>query len=233
MALAILSAVPAGCPVVLDGLAFGALPEAGALRCRTPLIALVHQPPRHGACGHRPAGASRRCGRIGTGAAPPDQRSCRTKAARHEGSCSGGATPHLARFCPAFCRRNRDGRMSGFPRTAWHCASCGSYSGPRAGSRSWDPCPPLAFPLAPGMDRQPEPRTRSRQTKLRRGPGSPFCLVEQGYGVCGARDERAHAAQQQQLVDQLGHDVLPRQNHNWGAGTLVPRRHAHRWVLLP
>ena len=43
-ALAILSAVPAGCPVVLDGLAFGALPEAGALRRRTPLIALVHQP---------------------------------------------------------------------------------------------------------------------------------------------------------------------------------------------
>jgi len=43
-ALAILSAVPAGCPMVLDGLAFGALPEAGALRSRTPLIALVHQP---------------------------------------------------------------------------------------------------------------------------------------------------------------------------------------------
>ena len=43
-ALAILSAVPAGCPVVLDGLAFGALPEAGALRYHTPLIALVHQP---------------------------------------------------------------------------------------------------------------------------------------------------------------------------------------------
>ena len=43
-ALAILSAVPAGCPTVLDGLAFGALPEAGALRCHTPLIALVHQP---------------------------------------------------------------------------------------------------------------------------------------------------------------------------------------------
>jgi hypothetical protein len=71
----------------------------------------------------------------------------------------------------------------------------------------------------PEMDRRPEPRTRSRQTKLRRGPGSPFCLVEQGYGVCGARDERAHAAQQQQLVDQLGHDCPPqgrfRQNHNW------------------
>jgi glycosyltransferase involved in cell wall biosynthesis len=43
-ALEILSGVPAGCPVVLDGLAFGALPEAGALRQRTPLIALVHQP---------------------------------------------------------------------------------------------------------------------------------------------------------------------------------------------
>jgi glycosyltransferase involved in cell wall biosynthesis len=42
-ALAILSAVPAGRPIVLDGLAFGALPEAGALGCRTPLIALVHQ----------------------------------------------------------------------------------------------------------------------------------------------------------------------------------------------
>jgi glycosyltransferase involved in cell wall biosynthesis len=43
-ALARLSAVPAGCPIVLDGLAFGALPEAGVLRCHTPLIALVHQP---------------------------------------------------------------------------------------------------------------------------------------------------------------------------------------------
>ena len=44
IALAILSAAPAGCPIVLDGLAFGALPEAGALGRRTPLIALVHQP---------------------------------------------------------------------------------------------------------------------------------------------------------------------------------------------
>jgi glycosyltransferase involved in cell wall biosynthesis len=43
-ALAILAAVPTGCPTVLDGLAFGALPEAGALRSRAPLIALVHQP---------------------------------------------------------------------------------------------------------------------------------------------------------------------------------------------
>ena len=43
-ALTILSAVPTGCPTVLDGLAFGALPEAGALRSRAPLIALVHQP---------------------------------------------------------------------------------------------------------------------------------------------------------------------------------------------
>ena len=44
IALAMLSAVPDGTPIVLDGLAFGALPEAGALRSRTPLIALVHQP---------------------------------------------------------------------------------------------------------------------------------------------------------------------------------------------
>lgn len=43
-ALAILSAVPANYPIVLDGLAFGALPEASVLRCRTSLIALVHQP---------------------------------------------------------------------------------------------------------------------------------------------------------------------------------------------
>jgi glycosyltransferase involved in cell wall biosynthesis len=43
-ALSILSAVPDACPIVLDGLAFGALPEAGKLGSRTPLIALVHQP---------------------------------------------------------------------------------------------------------------------------------------------------------------------------------------------
>jgi glycosyltransferase involved in cell wall biosynthesis len=43
-ALAMLSMMPAGCPIVLDGLAFGALPEAGALQYRTPLIALVHLP---------------------------------------------------------------------------------------------------------------------------------------------------------------------------------------------
>jgi glycosyltransferase involved in cell wall biosynthesis len=43
-ALAMLSAVPDGCPVVIDGLAFGALPEAGAFGARTPLIALVHMP---------------------------------------------------------------------------------------------------------------------------------------------------------------------------------------------
>ena len=43
-ALAMLSAVPGGCPIVLDGLAFGALPEAGGLQFHTPLIALVHQP---------------------------------------------------------------------------------------------------------------------------------------------------------------------------------------------
>jgi glycosyltransferase involved in cell wall biosynthesis len=43
-ALVMLSAVPVGCPIILDGLAFGTLPEAGALQSRTPLIALVHQP---------------------------------------------------------------------------------------------------------------------------------------------------------------------------------------------
>ena len=43
-ALEILSELPAGCPIVVDGLAFGALPEAVVLRCRTPLIALIHQP---------------------------------------------------------------------------------------------------------------------------------------------------------------------------------------------
>jgi hypothetical protein len=43
--------------------------------------------------------------------------------------------------------------------------------------------------------------------------------VEQGYGVCGTRDERPHTGQQQQLVDQVGHDGPSqewlRQNHNW------------------
>jgi glycosyltransferase involved in cell wall biosynthesis len=43
-ALAMMSAVPGSCPIVIDGLAFGTLPEAGALQSRTPLIALVHQP---------------------------------------------------------------------------------------------------------------------------------------------------------------------------------------------
>jgi glycosyltransferase involved in cell wall biosynthesis len=43
-ALGIMSGAPGGCPIVIDGLAFGALPEAGALRSRNPLIALVHLP---------------------------------------------------------------------------------------------------------------------------------------------------------------------------------------------
>lgn len=43
-ALATMSAVPDSCPIIIDGLAFGVLPEAGALRARTPLIALVHLP---------------------------------------------------------------------------------------------------------------------------------------------------------------------------------------------
>jgi glycosyltransferase involved in cell wall biosynthesis len=43
-AMAMLSEVRPGCPLVIDGLAFGSLPEAGSLGERTPLIALVHQP---------------------------------------------------------------------------------------------------------------------------------------------------------------------------------------------
>jgi glycosyltransferase involved in cell wall biosynthesis len=43
-ALTKLAAVSEGCPIVIDGLAFGVLPEAGALRSRNPLIALVHHP---------------------------------------------------------------------------------------------------------------------------------------------------------------------------------------------
>lgn len=43
-ALARLSSIPAHRPTVIDGLAYGALPEAGVLCSRIPLIALVHQP---------------------------------------------------------------------------------------------------------------------------------------------------------------------------------------------
>jgi glycosyltransferase involved in cell wall biosynthesis len=40
-----LAAVPQGCPILIDGLAFGVLPEAAnELRERNPLIALVHHP---------------------------------------------------------------------------------------------------------------------------------------------------------------------------------------------
>jgi hypothetical protein len=71
-------------------------------------------------------------------------------------------------------------------------------------------------------------KSRSRQTKLRRGSGSRSWLVEQGYGVCGARDERPHAGQQQQLIDQVGHEVLPRSSYgktttgsrNFGSATV-------------
>jgi glycosyltransferase involved in cell wall biosynthesis len=44
-AAAKLAEVPKGCPIVIDGLAFGALPEvAGKMTERNPLIALVHHP---------------------------------------------------------------------------------------------------------------------------------------------------------------------------------------------
>ena len=70
-ALVMLSTVPAGCPIVLDGLAFGTLPEAGALRSRTPLIALVHQPLALD-CGldtEKAAGSRQRARRAGRGRA--------------------------------------------------------------------------------------------------------------------------------------------------------------------
>jgi glycosyltransferase involved in cell wall biosynthesis len=42
---ALLGAVPAGCPIVIDGLALGVLPEAAKeLQARNPLLALVHHP---------------------------------------------------------------------------------------------------------------------------------------------------------------------------------------------
>jgi glycosyltransferase involved in cell wall biosynthesis len=45
VALARLTAIPDHCPIVIDGLAFGVLPEAAAaLHARNPLIALVHHP---------------------------------------------------------------------------------------------------------------------------------------------------------------------------------------------
>ena len=44
-AQALLEKTPEGCPIVIDGLAFGVLPEAAAsLQTRNPLIALVHHP---------------------------------------------------------------------------------------------------------------------------------------------------------------------------------------------
>jgi glycosyltransferase involved in cell wall biosynthesis len=44
-AQALLTTIPERCPIVIDGLAFGVLPEAAAsLHARNPLIALVHHP---------------------------------------------------------------------------------------------------------------------------------------------------------------------------------------------
>jgi glycosyltransferase involved in cell wall biosynthesis len=44
-AQALLMGIPAGCPIVIDGLAFGVLPEVASQLCpRHPLIALVHHP---------------------------------------------------------------------------------------------------------------------------------------------------------------------------------------------
>ena len=43
-ALRVLQAVPANCPVIIDGLAFGALPTAGVALIRAPIVALIHHP---------------------------------------------------------------------------------------------------------------------------------------------------------------------------------------------
>lgn len=43
-AVAALTAVPANLPLIVDGLAFGALPTAALARLRAPLVALVHHP---------------------------------------------------------------------------------------------------------------------------------------------------------------------------------------------
>ncbi len=43
-ALAQLSALPADCPVIVDGLAFGALDPGGVARIAAPIVALVHHP---------------------------------------------------------------------------------------------------------------------------------------------------------------------------------------------
>lgn len=43
-ALAQLQDIPTGCPVIIDGLAFGALDTAGVAAIRAPVIALVHHP---------------------------------------------------------------------------------------------------------------------------------------------------------------------------------------------
>ena len=57
-----LAAVPKDCPIVIDGLAFGVLPEAAnELRERNPLLALVHHPLalETGLCARRRGGACR------------------------------------------------------------------------------------------------------------------------------------------------------------------------------
>jgi glycosyltransferase involved in cell wall biosynthesis len=43
-ALTALQSLPAECPVIIDGLAFGALPTSGVERIKAPVVALVHHP---------------------------------------------------------------------------------------------------------------------------------------------------------------------------------------------
>jgi hypothetical protein len=61
-------------------------------------------------------------------------------------------------------------------------------------------------------------------------------LVEQGYGVCGACDERAHQVSSSNSLISLAMTVFPqerlRQNHNWEK-ELSFRDGMRTWVLLP
>jgi len=43
-AIAIMAAVPAGCPLIVDGLVFGAVDTAGLATVRAPIVAMIHHP---------------------------------------------------------------------------------------------------------------------------------------------------------------------------------------------
>ncbi len=92
--------------------------------------------------------------------------------------------------------------------------------------------PRLARAMKPTKQQE---KAASKSTKLRRGPGSPFCLVEQRYGVALAMNAPMQVSSSNSLIS-LAMTSSPGAapaKPQLGAGTLVPRRHADRWVLLP